>query len=67
MNTKFYTLEKDQVQLVQRLFVNENDNEYIILSRYKDYADICQYSSKYQNVHIVSVPVNKLDSSKELY
>ena len=67
MNTKFYTLEEEQVQQVQKLFDNKIDNQYVVLSTYNNYADIIQYSTKYQNVHIVSVQKNKLDLEKELY
>lgn len=66
MNTKFYTLEQSQLVLVQMLFEHKIDNEYVILNKYNNYCDIVQYSQKYQNVHFVSVPQNKLDTTKEL-
>ena len=66
MNTKFYTIEQSQMLLLQMLFEHKIDNEYTILSKYNNMCDIAQYSEKYQNIHLVTVPQNKLDSRKEL-
>lgn len=66
MNTKFYTLEQNQVEYIRILFEHKIDNEYVILNQFNNLCDIAQYSSKYQNVHLVTVPIQKLDSRKEL-
>lgn len=66
MNTKFYTLEEDQVFNIRKLFARANDNEYFVLNSFKNLSDIVQYSSKYQNVHIITVPTDKLLPSQEL-
>lgn len=66
MNTKFYTLEQSQLVLIQMLFEHKIDNEYVVLSQFNNLCDIAQYSSKYQNIHFVTVNHNRLDPSKEL-
>lgn len=62
-----FFVEDNQVKLLQMLFDRKNDNEYIVLSSNGRLTDIAQYSMKYQNIHFVSVPSDKLDKSKELY
>lgn len=64
---KMYYIEDYQVGQICELFTRKNDNEYIVLCSNGQVSDIAQYTDKYQNVHIVSVPISKLDTTKRLY
>lgn len=58
---KFYNIEEDDLKRMNELMNRKIDNEFIVLSEYNGITDICQYSSKFQNLHIVSVPNARLD------
>ena len=63
---KFYNIEDDDLKKMQLLMQRKIDNEFIVLSEYNGITDICQYSSKFQNLHIVSVPNARLDWSYKI-
>lgn len=63
---KFFNVESDKLKLMNVLLDRKVDNEFIVLSEYKEICDICQYSAKYQNLHIVSVPRGHLDMNYRL-
>lgn len=63
---KMYFVENEQVELIEQLFKNCIDNQYIVLTKNNTLADIAQYSCKYQNVHINTVPVDRLDPRLQL-
>lgn len=64
--TKMYFLENEHVNMFEQLFNNSIDNQYVILNKHSTLADIAQYSQKYMNIHINTVPVDRLDPSLEL-
>lgn len=63
---KIYVLEEADLYRLGTLFRNKHDNEYVVLSTNKGYADIAQYSCKYQNVHLATVREDKLNESNRL-
>lgn len=63
---KFFTIKEDKVRYLSLLMERKNPNEFVVLSEYNEFVDICQYSEKYQNLHIISVPSGRLDWSKRL-
>lgn len=65
--TKFFTIEDNQLPYIVQLMKRQVDQEYVILRCSNGYADICQYSGKYQNVHLVTVPENRLDDGLRLF
>lgn len=63
--SKFIVVERKQIPDVLKLYDLKMDNAYVVLSRWNDFADICQYSSKYDSVHLLTVPAYQLDPLKE--
>lgn len=64
---KLYFIEEKQAKVILELLQRKNDNEYIILYKNNQFADIAQYSQKYSNVHLATVMIDKLDPTNELY
>lgn len=58
----FAITEKNLVG-VNALAKHKLDGEFIILSYSGSFCDIAQWSDKYQNVKILTVPTSKLDMS----
>ena len=63
---KMYFVENEQVNMFEQLFKNSIDNQYVVLNKNSTLADIAQYSQKYMNIHINTVPVDRLDPRLEL-
>lgn len=63
---KIYVLTAKDVSHIQTLMKRKCDNEYIVLKSNDGYSDICQWSDKYQNVHIATVRDDRLDESNRL-
>lgn len=58
---KFFNLEAEHINSINRLIQNKRDNEYVVLSEANGFTDIAQWSDKYQNVRIVTVRSVNLD------
>lgn len=63
---KMFFVEKEQVALMKTLLDRRIDNEYVVLYNNGQFADIAQYSDKYQNVHLASVLISALDPTMRL-
>lgn len=63
---KFFTIEESALVHINQLMRRKVDQEYVVLSKYGSVTDICQYSGKYANVHIVTVPTDRLDPGLRL-
>ena len=64
--TKFFNLEEEHVKKIYALTKLKNDNQYVVLQHGHRFSDIAQWSDKYQNVRIITVPTEKLDRRLEL-
>lgn len=64
---KMYFIEQEHIELMSELLKNSIDNQYVVLSSNGRLCDIAQYSSKYQDIHINTLPVDKLDKKLELH
>lgn len=58
-----YFLNQTDVANIKHLFEYARDNAYFEISSWKGMVDIRQYSAKYKEVHLVTVPREKLDQS----
>ena len=65
--SKFVIIDKDTLYRLPRLLEAKIDNAYIILDESNGYADLAQYSAKYDNIKIVTVLADNLDRSKALH
>ena len=61
---KMYFVNSDDVKKIERLFEMNDDEMFYELSSFNGYVDIAQYSTKYKEVHFVTVPRNKLNYNK---
>lgn len=59
--SKFFYIEEELIKSVNLLFRNKFDGQFVILSKGARFSDIAQWSDKYNNVRIVTVPNDKLD------
>lgn len=58
---KFFNIEEEALVSMNQLMRNKRDNEYVVLNSANGFTDIAQYSSKYQNLHLVTVRSDALD------
>lgn len=58
---KMFFLEAEDLEKVRNLFNLRQDGAFYQIRSANGYSDIVQYSQKYQNVHFVTVPTNKLN------
>lgn len=61
---KMYFMNADDLEEVKKLFKMNDDELFYELGSFNGYVDIAQYSSKYKEVHLVTVPRSKLDYNK---
>lgn len=64
---KFTIISKDKVDEILMLYKMQVDNSYIVLEEYNEFSTICQYSSKYDQVKMITVKTENLDKSKWLH
>lgn len=62
----FFFIEENLLNPIGKLFVRKNDREYVVLAQSGGFTDIAQYCSKYQNVKVVTVRTENLDSSNRV-
>lgn len=58
-----FAITEKQLAAINEIMRNKMEGEFIILSFGGSFCDIAQWSDKYQNVKILSVPTIKLDMS----
>lgn len=63
---KFFNIEEDVLVGINRLMQVKHDGMFVVLQQSNGFTDIAQYSDKYQNIRIVTVPTDRLDESKRL-
>lgn len=61
-----FTITEDKLARVNQLARNKCDGEYVILTMSNGFCDIAQWSDKYQNVKIITLPYDRLDSTMRL-
>ena len=66
MKQHFFLIQDYQVKYLTMLYAHKLDNEYYVLSDNGKYADIAQYSEKYDCVSIKTVLSDNLDRNKQL-
>lgn len=66
MASKFFHFDENKLMLINKLFMRQIDNEFVVLQESQTFCDIAQWSSKFKDVHIVTVPRDKLDFRNEL-
>lgn len=64
---KFTIISRDKVDELLMLYKMQVDNSYIVLEEYNEFSTICQYSSKYDQVKMITVKTENLDKSKWLH
>lgn len=63
---KFTVLSKEVVDELTMLYQMRIDNSYIVVDEYNEFSVICQYSSKYDQVKMITVRTENLDPVKRL-
>ena len=58
-----FAVTEKQLDIINLIMRNKCEGEFCILSYGGSFCDIAQWSDKYQNVKILSVPTIKLDMS----
>ena len=56
-----YALKEHHLAKLKTLFVHKFEGEFFELSRANGFSEIAQWSDKYQNVKILSVPTDRLN------
>lgn len=64
--SKFFNLEAEHVNSINKLVQNKRNNEYVVLQESNGFTDIAQWSDKYQNVRIITVRSANLDWTNRL-
>ena len=59
-----FAITDEHLEKVNKIARNKFDGEFVILSYGGTFCDIAQWSDKYQNVKIITVPTSRLDMSK---
>lgn len=62
---QFTIIKQEDLQTINQLNKLKKDNSYRVLNEFNGYSTIIQYSTKYDNFHIVSVPTDKLDETNK--
>ena len=58
-----FAITDEHLKSVNKVAQNKRDGEFVILSYGGSFCDIAQWSDKYQNVKIITVPTSRLDMS----
>ena len=61
-----FAITEKQLDAVNKIARNKFEGEFTILSYSGSFCDIAQWSDKYQNVKILTVPTSRLDMSKSV-
>lgn len=56
-----FAITESQLKKVNIIASHKFDGEFTVLSRGETFSDIAQWSDKYQNVKILTVPTQKLN------
>lgn len=64
--TKFTVLRQEALIGINLINTIKHDNMYVVLDEYNGYSTICQYSSKYDNFHIITVQTDRLNPKMKL-
>jgi len=59
-------IKKEHLKKIQRLFDSKINDAYITLHDGNEYRTICQYSSKYDDCHIVNVKYETLVKANKM-
>lgn len=62
----FTIVKRTDLDEMKMLYMMREDNAYIVLNEYNEYSTIAQYSSKYDEVKIISVKTENLNPNKRL-
>lgn len=63
---KMILIKQDALESMNIINKLKVDNMFVVLEEYNGYSTISQYSSKYDNFHVVSVKTENLDRNMEL-
>lgn len=63
---KFTIIKRDTVDQLLMLYTMKEDNAYVVVDEFNEYSTIFQYSSKYDQVKMISVKTENLDPKKRL-
>lgn len=61
-----FAITENKRDWVNKLFERKCDGEYIVLNMSNGFCDIAQWSDKYQNVKILTLPIESLDKTMRL-
>lgn len=61
-----FFIDRDEFDYIRTLFGSAVDGQYIILNESDGFADIVQYSGRYDTVKVITVCSDRLNRAKEL-
>lgn len=61
-----FAITEDKKMAINMLFQNKCEGEFVVLSMSNGFCDIAQWSDKYQNVKILTLPSDRLDMTMRL-
>lgn len=61
-----FCITEDKMDKVVQLSRNKLDGEFVVLTVSNGFCDIAQWSDKYQNVKIITLPYDRLNMSMRL-
>lgn len=56
-----FAIQEKDLPKVKLLFSHKFDGEYFVLTQSNGFSDIAQWSDKYQNIKILTVPTDRLN------
>lgn len=60
---KMVIIKQEDIQNMIKLMTLKQDDSFFVMSEYNGYSKICQYSQKYDNLHIVEVKTDNLKNA----
>lgn len=63
MKNHIYTIQLEQLQKINDLAKMQNENFCVIIGKNGTWLDFAYWNNKYQNIAILTLPVEKLDKT----
>ena len=60
---KMVIINREDINNMNKLMMLKENDSFFIIDEYNGYSKICQYSSKYDNLHIVEVKNDNLKNA----
>jgi len=60
---KMVIIKREDINNMNKLMILKENDSFFVMDEFNGYSKICQYSSKYDNLHIVEVKNDNLKNA----